>query len=106
MTSADTAAEFFKDAYAILDAADQPIGKFFDKSVVSAIARDILSHALPQTMQVMIGEMEVGTVHQKLKALGYELELDFSADVSNQLDRRMAIAIGMFVACEQGKETD
>lgn len=101
---AESIAEIFKDGWYILDAQDQPIGKFFDKSLGKTMVRDLISHEITQHMAIHIGEICVGEIHQKPKPLGYELELDLSMDVSSLLDHRMGIAIGLLVAYEQGRE--
>jgi hypothetical protein len=104
--NAESVAEIFKDVWSILDWEDKPVGKVFDTSLAKSIVRDVIGHSIPQNMQIKIGEIVVGEIHQKLKAFGYELELDFSKDVSALLDRRIGIAIGLLVAYAQGRETD
>jgi hypothetical protein len=103
-TSVDTAGEIFKDAWHILDAADKPIGKVFEKSAGRSALREMLNNELPQQLDLAIGETSVGTLRQKVKPLGYELKIDFSMDTAHLLDRKLGIAVAIFVAFHQGKE--
>ncbi len=57
-------------------------------------------------MQITIGDIVVGELHQKSKVFGYELELDFSKNVSALLENRIGIAIGLHIAYKQGRESD
>jgi hypothetical protein len=103
---AETVSEIFKDAWSILDAEDKPIGKVFEKNLGKSLVRNLVSHDLPQQMDINIGEITVGELRQKVKPISYELQVDFSQDVSSLLDHRMGIAAGILTAIHQGNEVD
>jgi hypothetical protein len=100
--SADDLAESIKDAWVIADADDKPIGKVFEKSAVRSVLREVLNNELPQQMDVTVGDSLVAELRQKVKMVGYELAIDFSMDVAHILDRRLGIAVAVFVALHHG----
>jgi hypothetical protein len=102
--SAENVSEIFKDAWLITDAADQPIGKVFEKSAGRSVLREALGNELTQQLDMTVGDTLVGTLRQKSKMVGYELAVDFSMDITHLLDRRLGIAAAIFVALHHGKE--
>ena len=103
-TTADNLAEFIKDAWVIVDAEDKPVAKVAERSTGQSIARELLSHDLPQQLDIKVGETLVAELRQKVKLAGYELEIDFSMDTANLLDHRLGIAAAVHVALHQGRE--
>jgi len=103
---ANNVSEIFKDVWDILDSNDRPIGKVTEKSVGQSLARSLITHDLPQHFSLYIGDLEVGELNQIVKALNYQLDLDFSKDVSTILDHRLGIAAGLILAIHQGEEID
>ena len=51
-TTADNLAEFIKDAWVIVDAEDKPVAKVAERSTGQSIARELLSHDLPQQLDI------------------------------------------------------
>lgn len=103
---AQSISEIFKDVWEMRDADDKPVGRIYEKQLAKSLARDLISHSLPTKLDVSVGDVEVAELRQKLKAIGYELEIDMSKDVSGLLDHRLAIAAGIMVAVLQGRETN
>lgn len=103
-TAVDDLSEIIKDAWTITDADDKPIGKVFEKSAGQAVLRSALDHALPQKLDITVGETQVGELRQKSKMIGYELSIDFSMAPAGLLDRRLGLAAAIFVARHQGIE--
>jgi hypothetical protein len=102
--AADNLSEFIKDAWSITGADDKPIGKVFEKSTGQAVLRELLSNGLPQKLDITAGETLVGELRQKVKMIGYQLEIDFSMDVNHSLDRRLGLAAAIFIAYHHGNE--
>jgi len=103
-TTADDLAEFIKDAWAITDADDKPIGKVAEKSAGQSVLRELMDNELPQKLDIKVGETLVGELRQKVKMIGYELKVDFSMDTAHMLDRRLGIAAAIYAALHHGKE--
>ena len=102
-TSAGTLGEVFRDAWAITDAENKPIGKLFEKSAARSVVRGVLGSELPQKLEVTVGDILVGELRQKAMAIGYQLSADFSMDATGLLDRRLGLAAAIFAALHQGK---
>jgi uncharacterized protein YxjI len=104
VTSADDLSEFIKDAWAITDADDKLIGKVAEISTGQSVLREVTGNELPQKLDIKVGETVVGELRQKVKMIGYELMIDFSMDVTHNLDRRLGIAVAIHIALHHGKE--
>jgi len=105
-SDADTFSELFKDVWALVNADGKPIGKVYEKSLSKSMLRELVTHDLPQQMDIKVGEIEVGELRQLVKPLGYELAIDLSKDVSGLLDHHLAVAAAILIAYHQGKEMD
>lgn len=106
VTDADSWSEVFKDVWVILDGDEKPVGKVYEKSLSKSLLREMVSHDLPQQMDIKVGDIEVGELRQKIKPVSYELVIDLSKDVSALMDHRLAVAAALVVAYHQGKESD
>ena len=95
-----------RDEWEILDANDRIIGLLFEDSIGLALLRRLLLGSwLPQNYDMTFGETRVGDLRQNFNLFRYELNLDFSMDVSHMLDRRLGIAAGILLAAVEGKES-
>jgi hypothetical protein len=103
-TTADDLSEIIKDAWAITDADDKPIGKVAEISTGQSLLREATGNELPQKLDIKVGETVVAELRQKVKMIGYELNIDFSMDINHLLDRRLGIAAAIHVALHHGKE--
>ena len=96
--------EFVVDAWSLTDADDKPLARFADVSVGQSILRELTGNELPQKLDIKVGETIVAELRQKVKMIGYELNIDFSMDIMHLLDRRLGIAAAIHVALHHGKE--
>ena len=95
-----------RDEWEILDANDRVVGLLFEDSIGLALLRRlVLGSWLPQNYDMTFGETRVGDLRQNFNLFRYELNLDFSMDVSRLLDRRLGIAAGILLAAVEGKES-
>ncbi len=106
VTDSESASDFFKDVWAILDAQGKPAAKVFEKSLGNSLLRELVAHDIPQQMDIKVKDIKVGELRQKIKPISYELVIDISEDVSGLLDHRMAVAAAIVAAYHQGKEID
>jgi len=96
-----------RDEWEVLDANDNVIGKLFEDSMGLALLRRFLLGAwLPQNYDLTMGETRVADLKQNFNLFHYELNLDFSMDTANRLDRRLGIAAGILLAAIEGKQRD
>lgn len=95
-----------RDEWEVLDANDNVVGKLFEDSVGLALLRRLLlGSLLPQNYDMTIGETRVADLKQRFNPLRYELDLDFSMDTTQRLDRRLGIAAGVLLATVEGKQS-
>lgn len=95
-----------RDEWEVLDPADNMIGKLFEDSVGLAMLRRLLLGSwLPQNYDITLGETRVADLKQRFNLFRYELDLDFSMDLSQRLDRRLGIAAAILLAAVEGKQS-
>ena len=94
-----------RDKWEILDVNDMPLGVLWEDSPGrAALRRLLLGSLLPQRYDVLIGEQVVAKFAQRFNLFRYELELDFSADRSQLLDRRLGVAAAVLLGIIEGKQ--
>jgi uncharacterized protein YxjI len=94
-----------RDKWEILDANDVPVGELWEDSAAKALVRRLLlGSLLPQRYDVIIGEQVVAQFAQRFNLLRYELDLDFSADLSKRLDRRLGLAAAVLLGIIEGRQ--
>lgn len=96
-----------RDEWEVLDANDNVIGQLFEDSVGLALLRRlVLGSWLPQNYDITVGDARVADLKQNFNLFRYELNLDFSMDTSQRLDRRIGIAAGILLAAVEGKQSN
>ncbi|HUF00299.1 MAG TPA: hypothetical protein VMN99_13660 [Anaerolineales bacterium] len=96
-----------RDEWEVLDANDNVIGQLFEDSVGLALLRRlVLGSWLPQNYDINVGEARVADLKQNFNLFRYELNLDFSMDTTQRLDRRIGIAAGILLAAVEGKQSN
>lgn len=96
-----------RDEWQVLDANDNQIGVLFEDSMGMALLRRfLLGSWLPQNYDITLGETRVADLKQNFNLFRYELNLDFSMDPSQRLDRRMGIAAGILLAAVEGRQSN
>jgi len=95
-----------RDEWQVLDANDNQIGVLFEDSMGMALLRRfLLGSWLPQNYDITLGETRVADLKQNFNLFRYELNLDFSMDPSQKLDRRLGIAAGILLAAVEGRQS-
>lgn len=94
-----------RDEWEILNPAGQVIGSLFEDSMGLALVRRFLANFIPQNYDISIGQSIVADLKQRFNPFRYELDLDFSMDTANQLDRRLGIAAGILLAAVEGRQS-
>lgn len=95
-----------RDEWEVLDANDNVIGKLFEDSIgLAMLRRFLLGSWLPQNYDITLGETRVADLKQNFNLFRYELNLDFSMDTAQRLDRRLGIAAGVLLAAVEGKQS-
>ena len=95
-----------RDEWEVLDANDNVLGKLFEDSIgLAMLRRLLLGSLLPQNYDIAFGETRVADLKQRFNLFRYELDLDFSMDTAQRLDRRLGIAAGILLATVEGKQS-
>ena len=95
-----------RDEWEVLDANEHPLGILFEDNLTRALLRRfLLGSLLPQDYDLLIREQTVANYRQRFNLFRYELELDFSMDISRQLDRRLGIAAAILLGTIEGRQT-
>ncbi|MBC8505540.1 MAG: hypothetical protein ISR58_18670 [Anaerolineales bacterium] len=95
-----------RDEWEILDVNDQPLGILQEDSVGYALLRRLLlGSLLPQNYDLLMGGQQVADYKQRFRFIGYHLNVDFSFDAANQLDRRLGIAAAILLGTIEGKQS-
>ncbi len=95
-----------RDEWQVLDANDNQIGVLFEDSMGMALLRRfLLGSWLPQNYDITLGETRVADLKQNFNLFRYELNLDFSMDPTQKLDRRLGIAAGILLAAVEGRQS-
>ena len=94
-----------KDEWIIMDANDQDIGLIKEDSTALALLRRFLTGSLiPQKYYGEIDHNPVCTFKQNFNPFVVKINLDFSPDTNNLLDRRLGIAAAVLLCAIEGKQ--
>ncbi|HLF72941.1 MAG TPA: hypothetical protein VI524_01225 [Anaerolineales bacterium] len=95
-----------RDEWQVLDANDNQVGALFEDSISMALLRRLLLGSwLPQNYDITVDGSRVADLKQNFNLFRYELNLDFSMDAAQRLDRRLGIAAGILLAAVEGKQS-
>jgi len=96
----------FRDEWEVLTANDQVVGRLFEDSPGLALLRRVLlGSLLPQNYDLTINGQRVVDLKQRFNLFRYELDVDFSYDTANVMDRRVGLAAGILLAAIEGKQS-
>ncbi len=98
-------ASILRDEWEILDVGDNVVGKLFEDSMGLALVRRFLSGLVPQNYDITLGTDRVADLKQNFNPFAYELNIDFSMDISHRLDRRVGLAAGILLAAVEGRQS-
>jgi len=94
-----------KDSWTIFDADDKEIVDIQEDSMALSLLRKfVLGGLLPQTFIGRKGEEDIFTFKQKFNLFVPNMNLDFSIDKNNVLDRRVGIAAAVLLCAIEGKQ--
>ncbi|GIP59631.1 hypothetical protein MKX50_06195 [Paenibacillus sp. FSL W8-0186] len=94
-----------KDEWIILNAGEAEIGRIKEDSRLLALLRRFLSSLIPQTYNVEINGITVTTFKQNFNPFVTKINVDFSSDPSQTLDRRLGLAASVLLCAIDGKQS-
>lgn len=93
------------DSWEILDKNDAVIGRIQEDSWILALIRRYLANIIPQKFNFYLGDNTViATARQTWNPFLPQMHIDFSADTSKKLDRRLGLAGVVLLQCIEGKQ--
>jgi hypothetical protein len=98
-------ASLLRDEWEILDTGDNVIGRLFEDSMGMALLRRFRTGLIPQNYDITVGTERVADLKQNFNPFTYQLNMDFSMDISRRLDRRVGIAAGILLAAIEGRQS-
>lgn len=94
-----------KDEWTIMDSVDNEIGLIMEDSWLMATLRRLVGNGwIPQTFHGEIKSMPVFIFRQRFNPFIQQMDLDFSPDTMNTLDRRVGIAAAVLMCAIEGRQ--
>lgn len=93
-----------RDSWLILDPSGNEVGRIEEDNLALALVRRFLMNLIPQSFTGTLGEQPVFTFTQRFNPFVFKLDLDFSADRTGRLDRRLGIAAALLLASIEGRQ--
>ena len=94
----------FKDEWLVLDNNNNEIGKIKEDNGGLAFLRRFITSLIPQTYYCFVGEYRAIKIKQKFNPFLYKIDIDFSSDTSNLLDRRLGISAAILLGAIEGRQ--
>jgi uncharacterized protein YxjI len=98
---------FMRDQWQVFDGAGNEIGQLQEDSMVKALVRKWVENAsflMPQKYHLTIGGQTVATFKQRFNPIILKLDVDFSHDPQQQLDRRLGLAAAVLLSAIEGRQ--
>ena len=93
-----------KDEWIIMDTADNEVGIIQEDSWAMAILRRFLTNLIPQSFHGDVGGMSVFKFKQHFNPFIQKIDLDFTPDFGNRLDRRLGLAAAVLLSAIEGRQ--
>ena len=97
----------FRDSWIILDTNDEEIGTLKEDGGALALLRRLGNFGnliMPQTFNAEVNGQQVASFRQRRNPFIAKLDLDFSMDYQQLLDRRMGIAAALLIGAIEGQQ--
>lgn len=94
----------FKDEWVVLNGDDSQLGLIQEDSMGLALVRRFLANIIPQNFDMIVNDKKVVDIKQDFNLFVYKLNVDYSFDTENVVDRRLGIAAGLLIAAIEGRQ--
>ncbi len=94
-----------KDEWLIMDSADNEIGSIKEDSMVLALLRRFVINLIPQSFDGTIGGVKVCSFKQNFNPFVTKINIDFTPDTGNRLDRRLGMAAAVLLCAIEGRQS-
>ena len=93
-----------ENEWIIMDAADNEIGMIQEDSWLMAILRRFLTNLIPQSFHGEMGGSPIFRFKQHFNPFIQKIDLDFTPDMGNRLDRRLGLAAAVLLSAIEGRQ--
>ncbi|MDF2650344.1 MAG: hypothetical protein K0Q73_6149 [Paenibacillus sp.] len=93
-----------KDEWVILSPSEREIGLIKEDSALMALLRRFLTNLIPQKFNVEMNGRTITVFEQNFNPMVSKLNVDFSLDTANQLDRRLGLAAAVLILAIEGNQ--
>ncbi|HYN42682.1 MAG TPA: hypothetical protein VE129_12945 [Thermoanaerobaculia bacterium] len=93
-----------RDEWILRNATDQEIGLVREDSMGLALLRRFLTNLVPQRFDIQVMGQKVATVRQNFNPFVLKLTVDFTADPTGLLDRRLGLAAVLLLCAVEGRQ--
>ena len=93
-----------RDSWIIMDMNDNEVGTILEDSQLLALVRRFLTELVPQKFHGTVLNSEVFHLSQHFNPFLFKMDLDYSMDATNVMDRRMGIAAAVLIAAIEGRQ--
>lgn len=94
----------FRDEWTVLGPDDNQLGIIQEDSAGLAFVRRFLANIIPQNFDMLFNGQKVVDIKQDFNLFVYKLNVDYSFDTENVVDRRLGIAAGLLIAAIEGRQ--
>ena len=93
-----------RDEWRVFNAMDQEVATILEDSMMLALLRRFLSNLIPQRFHCEANGQTIATFQQQFNPFVLKIEVDFSPDRANTLDRRLGLAAGILLSAVEGRQ--
>ncbi|HCU70375.1 MAG TPA: hypothetical protein DIC35_01310 [Candidatus Moranbacteria bacterium] len=93
-----------KDEWIVADKNDAEIGVLQEDSMALALVRRLLFDLIPQNYDLLVNGIRVADLKQNFNPFIYKLNIDLTVGQNQEIDPRIAIALGVLLAFVEGKQ--
>lgn len=93
-----------RDEWVILDAGGGLLGTIREESLGLALLRRFVTAVLPQAFCAEIGGQVVARYRQRFNPFVQKIDIDFTPDVGQRLDRRLGLAAAVLLCAIEGRQ--
>lgn len=95
---------FLSDEWIIMDAYENEVGYVKEENLILALLRRHVINLIPQNFVGSMGGVPVLKFAQHFNPFVLKMDLDFSEDIGNRLDRRLGIAAAILLCAIEGRQ--
>ncbi|MDA3798893.1 MAG: hypothetical protein PF692_07425 [Kiritimatiellae bacterium] len=94
----------FKDEWIIMNTEDHEIGLIKEDHALLALLRRFLTNLIPQTYYIEMGGKQTCVFKQHFNPFVLKMNIDFTMDNDNTLDRRLGLAASVLLCAIDGRQ--